>query len=74
MSALDDWTLPPIPKEIKHLTPYFQRAQELRTRDPAMAYWCEYNLIVVTQSALIMFPLKARFTDCKLLYPSKHLL
>ncbi|KIJ45471.1 hypothetical protein M422DRAFT_66978 [Sphaerobolus stellatus SS14] len=42
MSALDDWTLPPIPLEIKHLTPYFQRAQELRTRDPVMAYWCAF--------------------------------
>ncbi|KAL9934251.1 hypothetical protein V8E36_006707 [Tilletia maclaganii] len=30
----------PTTAELKNLTPYLQRAQELRTADPAMAYWC----------------------------------
>ncbi|GJJ09407.1 hypothetical protein Clacol_003629 [Clathrus columnatus] len=38
----NDWSLPPIPSEHKAIAPYFQRAQELRTKDPIMAYWCAF--------------------------------
>lgn len=40
MSEDADWTLPSIPSEHKSIAPYFQRAQELKTKDPIMAYWC----------------------------------
>ncbi|KAI0639666.1 Vta1 like-domain-containing protein [Trametes polyzona] len=34
--------LPPIPPELKSITPYLQRADELSTKDPVIAYWCAY--------------------------------
>jgi vacuolar protein sorting-associated protein VTA1 len=37
-----DWSFPPVPPELKSLAPYFQRAQELRVKDPVMSYWCSY--------------------------------
>ncbi|KAF8527841.1 Vta1 like-domain-containing protein [Hysterangium stoloniferum] len=40
-----EWYFPPIPPEHKSLTPYFQRAQELRTKDPVMAYWCTFYAV-----------------------------
>ena len=36
--------LPPVPPSLKSITPYLQRAEELRTQDPIIAYWCKYNL------------------------------
>lgn len=30
-----------IPQELKPLTPFLQRAQELKVKDPTMSYWCE---------------------------------
>ncbi|KAI8980751.1 Vta1 like-domain-containing protein [Trametes punicea] len=35
-------SLPPIPPELKAITPYLQRADELATKDPVIAYWCAY--------------------------------
>ena len=32
--------LPPIPPELKSITPYIQRAHELAKADPVIAYWC----------------------------------
>ncbi|KAF8588497.1 DUF605-domain-containing protein [Ramaria rubella] len=37
-----DWVFPTVPPELKSLAPYFQRAQELKVKDAAMAYWCTY--------------------------------
>ncbi|OBZ78686.1 Vacuolar protein sorting-associated protein VTA1 [Grifola frondosa] len=34
--------LPPVPPELKSISPYLQRADELTSRDPVMAYWCTY--------------------------------
>jgi vacuolar protein sorting-associated protein VTA1 len=34
--------LPPIPPELKSIAPYLQRADELKSQDPIMAYWCAY--------------------------------
>ncbi|KZW02553.1 DUF605-domain-containing protein [Exidia glandulosa HHB12029] len=31
-----------IPAELKTIVPYIQRANELKDRDPVMAYWCTY--------------------------------
>ncbi|KAJ6621192.1 Vta1 like-domain-containing protein, partial [Mycena sp. CBHHK59/15] len=34
--------LPPIPPALKSISPYLQRADELRTKEPIIAYWCTY--------------------------------
>ncbi|KIY67210.1 hypothetical protein CYLTODRAFT_353690, partial [Cylindrobasidium torrendii FP15055 ss-10] len=34
--------LPPIPPILKPLTSFLQRAEELKSKDPLMAYWCTY--------------------------------
>ncbi|GAA6004707.1 hypothetical protein JCM11491_002202 [Sporobolomyces phaffii] len=33
---------PPVPRELKPITPYLARAHELATADPVIAYWCTY--------------------------------
>ena len=33
--------LPPVSPELKSISPFLQRADELRTKDPVMAYWCK---------------------------------
>ncbi|EKM48833.1 uncharacterized protein PHACADRAFT_214640 [Phanerochaete carnosa HHB-10118-sp] len=35
-------SLPPVPPELKTVTPFLQRAEELKTKDPVIAYWCAY--------------------------------
>ena len=35
--------LPPVPPPLKSIAPYLQRAEELRTQDPIIAYSCKYN-------------------------------
>ncbi|KAM5530749.1 hypothetical protein V8D89_015609, partial [Ganoderma adspersum] len=35
-------SLPPIPPELKPITPYLQRADEIATNDPVISYWCAY--------------------------------
>lgn len=32
--------LPALPPSLKSVSPYVQRAEELRAKDPIMAYWC----------------------------------
>ena len=34
--------LPPVTPELKSINPYLQRADELKSQDPIMAYWCAY--------------------------------
>jgi len=34
--------LPPISPELKSIASYLQRADELKSQDPIMAYWCAY--------------------------------
>ncbi|EIW64347.1 DUF605-domain-containing protein [Trametes versicolor FP-101664 SS1] len=34
--------LPPTPPELKAITPYLQRADEISPKDPVIAYWCAY--------------------------------
>ncbi|KAH9997739.1 hypothetical protein BJV74DRAFT_250301 [Russula compacta] len=34
--------LPPIPPDLKSITPYLQRAHETSTQDPIISYWCAY--------------------------------
>ncbi|KAH9486495.1 Vacuolar protein sorting-associated protein VTA1-like protein [Psilocybe cubensis] len=34
--------LPPVPPELKPITPYIQRAEELKSQDPIVSYWCAY--------------------------------
>ncbi|KAG9304785.1 hypothetical protein G9A89_016815 [Geosiphon pyriformis] len=35
-------SLPPVPVELKFISPYLQRAQELLKREPIIAYYCNY--------------------------------
>ena len=37
--------LPPVPPSLKSIASYLQRAEELRTQDPIIAYWCKYNYL-----------------------------
>ncbi|OSX67335.1 hypothetical protein POSPLADRAFT_1042568 [Postia placenta MAD-698-R-SB12] len=34
--------LPPVPPELKSISPYLQRADEVSSKDPVMSYWCAY--------------------------------
>ncbi|KAF7799279.1 hypothetical protein EIP86_010511 [Pleurotus ostreatoroseus] len=34
--------LPPIPSELKSVGPYLQRAEEVKSQDPVISYWCAY--------------------------------
>ncbi|KAJ7225357.1 Vta1 like-domain-containing protein [Mycena pura] len=34
--------LPPAPAALKSISPYLQRADELRNKEPIIAYWCTY--------------------------------
>ncbi|KAG6910522.1 hypothetical protein DXG01_009941 [Tephrocybe rancida] len=36
-------SLPPVSAGLKPIIPYLQRANELRTQDPVMTYWCAYH-------------------------------
>ncbi|KAG8967362.1 hypothetical protein FRC03_010107 [Tulasnella sp. 419] len=38
-------TIGDIPPELKPLTPFLQRAQELKVKDPTMSYWCSYYAV-----------------------------
>lgn len=42
MSAQRLLGLPPITPELKSISPYLQRADELKSQDQIMAYWCAY--------------------------------
>ncbi|KDR85472.1 hypothetical protein GALMADRAFT_362969 [Galerina marginata CBS 339.88] len=46
--------LPPVPPELKAVTPYLQRAEELKNQDPIVSYWCAYY------AAQVGISLKAR--------------
>lgn len=35
-------SLPPIPPDLKPITPYIQRAHEIRAQDPVISYWCAH--------------------------------
>ncbi|KAI0348357.1 DUF605-domain-containing protein [Trametopsis cervina] len=35
--------LPAIPAELKSVTPYLQRADEVKNTDPVISYWCAYH-------------------------------
>ena len=45
--------LPAIPGELKSVTPYLQRTDELKSKDPIMAYWCACLLRDTSISRLI---------------------
>jgi vacuolar protein sorting-associated protein VTA1 len=35
------FTLPPVPPELKAVSPFLSRAEELAKQDPIISYWCE---------------------------------
>ncbi|KAG6814128.1 hypothetical protein H0H92_002123 [Tricholoma furcatifolium] len=43
MSSQSLLGLPPIPAPLKPITPFLQRANELRNQDFVMTYWCAYH-------------------------------
>ncbi|KAJ7631048.1 Vta1 like-domain-containing protein [Roridomyces roridus] len=47
-------SLPPVPAPLKAVAPYLQRADELRQKEPIIAYWCTYY------AAQVGIALKAR--------------
>ncbi|KIY43892.1 DUF605-domain-containing protein, partial [Fistulina hepatica ATCC 64428] len=49
--------LPTITSALKSIGPYLQRAEELRTKDPIMTYWCTYY------AAQLGLSLKAKDTN-----------
>lgn len=53
MGALN---LPPVPAELKTITPYLQRAEEVKATDPIIAYWCR-------SSEYIVYSLRVQFVD-----------
>ncbi|KAK0208765.1 Vta1 like-domain-containing protein [Desarmillaria ectypa] len=53
------FNLPPVPPELKSLTPYLQRADELKTKEPVMAYWCTYY------AAQVGIGLKSKSVPCR---------
>ena len=34
--------IPPVPPGLRALSPYLQRAEELKVKDPVIAYWCKH--------------------------------
>ncbi|KAF9041747.1 hypothetical protein BDZ89DRAFT_944490 [Hymenopellis radicata] len=42
MATTKLFNLPPIPPALKSVTPYLQRADELKGKEPIMSYWCTY--------------------------------
>jgi vacuolar protein sorting-associated protein VTA1 len=42
--------LPPIPPDLKPITPYIQRAHETRAQDPVISYWCMSGFVFATCS------------------------
>ncbi|PPQ82643.1 hypothetical protein CVT25_007572 [Psilocybe cyanescens] len=51
--------LPPVPADLKPITPYLQRADELKSQDPIVSYWCAYY------AAQVGISLKARSTPAR---------
>ncbi|KIM47740.1 hypothetical protein M413DRAFT_208471 [Hebeloma cylindrosporum] len=49
-------TLPPVPPELKAVSPFLSRAEELAKQDPIISYWCAYY------AAQVGISLKARST------------
>ncbi|KAG6817961.1 hypothetical protein H0H87_012429 [Tephrocybe sp. NHM501043] len=43
MSSQSLLGLPPVSAALRPVIPFLQRANELRTQDPVMAYWCAYH-------------------------------
>ncbi|KAG5647768.1 hypothetical protein DXG03_008491 [Asterophora parasitica] len=43
MSAQSPFGLPPVSPALKPMSPYLQRAHELKSQNPIMAYWCAYH-------------------------------
>ncbi|KAG2022938.1 hypothetical protein CC2G_000650 [Coprinopsis cinerea AmutBmut pab1-1] len=42
MASKSFLNLPPITAELKTITPYLQRAEEIKAQEPIVAYWCAY--------------------------------
>ncbi|KAI0814797.1 Vta1 like-domain-containing protein [Irpex lacteus] len=53
MGALN---LPPVPAELKPITPYLQRAEEVKATDPIIAYWCAYHAAQIGISLKVKEP------------------
>lgn len=47
-----------IPADLKYITPYVQRGQELMARDPVVSYYGRYDIICNKKNLLIYSNLK----------------
>ena len=45
--------LPSIPPPLKSIAPFLQRAEEVRSQDPVVAYWCTWGTLTILRSPLI---------------------
>ena len=52
MSTQRPLGLPPITPELKSLTPYLQRADEVKNQEPIIAYWCKLSLVLFDKKSL----------------------
>jgi vacuolar protein sorting-associated protein VTA1 len=48
MSSQKLFGLPSLPPELKSLSPFLQRADELKNKEPIIAYWCTSKLRLFT--------------------------
>ncbi|KAI0274991.1 Vta1 like-domain-containing protein [Gloeopeniophorella convolvens] len=53
--------LPPVPPDLKPITSYLQRAQETKTQDPVISYWCTYYAAQVGISLKAVSPPNREF-------------
>lgn len=44
--------LPPITSELKSITPYLQRADEVKNQEPIIAYWCKLSPVLFDNKSL----------------------
>ncbi|KAA1467957.1 hypothetical protein DENSPDRAFT_770127, partial [Dentipellis sp. KUC8613] len=53
--------LPPVPADLKPLASFLQRADELKTQDPIIAYWCAYHAAQIGISLRVPAPANRAF-------------
>lgn len=64
--------LPSIPPDLKAIAPYLQRADETKSQDPIISYWCTSWAILLTVVVLLIYSIRF-FCRCLLRCPDRHL-
>ena len=55
-----------VPTELKFISPYIQRAQELANREPIVSYYGKYSVCVLGSSVYSSLSLSAQYYAAKL--------